>query len=697
MTTPPANSGPYRYQPFPAFGGPHIRIATILPGQFHDDVSVMLRLVKFKANTNRDSWVRKRLKFGKEKQEKGSTSWPHYEALSYVWGPVEEHSAKIRVSHLSRYGTQLGGWLPARRNLMSALRHLRRADRPRDLWIDAICIDQDDDVAKGPQVAMMGDIYQRAASVVVWLGPGTQNTPSAFAWLEDFASQFSIVWETMMISTNNSKAAGDLLALVNQQGSQLEGLQEIFSSQWFRRLWVRQEINLATRYSAVVQCGHSAMAWTAFLAAWLKLDLEDKTIDGRLKDYLDETSGFAHMSTGSGCPLPDVRRRFGKSSCFDERDRIYAIRALLDPIFRNSIQPDYTKSAVEVFRAVTVTELSSFGASILSQCQFTPAWTGPSWVPNWAFDNGTHRDASPIVSMASGSFRMIPSLKEPGSTELLVQGVEVSTVERFSDLRLPSGQATLSSSDSDSAWVTAIQEMIQAKHRELLTTRYPHQLAGGTLLDAYVYVLSGGMLRAYFPGMFPNHEQARAFFTDRAEPGNTSKSNHIFLRQVYYICLNSRIFFTADGHIGLAPEAALPGDKVAVVVGCRSPILLRPSGQGPEPSYQVIGACFVAGLMLGEGLLGPLPEDVWVVWTRGEDDDWGGDGEPPIGWFYINRTTRRAQREDPRLQGLGLDLAEFRRSLATISTKQILLDVEPKTLREGLGKRGITLKEFRLV
>lgn len=186
MTTPPANSGPYRYQPFPAFGGPHIRIATILPGQFHDDVIVMLRLVKFKANTNRDSWVRKRLKFGKEKQEKGSTSWPHYEALSYVWGPVEEHSAKIRVSHLSRYGTQLGGWLPARRNLMSALRHLRRADRPRDLWIDAICIDQDDDVAKGPQVAMMGDIYQRAASVVVWLGPGTQNTPSAFAWLEDF-------------------------------------------------------------------------------------------------------------------------------------------------------------------------------------------------------------------------------------------------------------------------------------------------------------------------------------------------------------------------------------------------------------------------------------------------------------------------------------------------------------------------------
>ena len=39
------------------------------------------------------------------------------------------------------------------------------------VWIDAICINQSDQVEKSTQVAIMSDIYRAASSVVAWLGP----------------------------------------------------------------------------------------------------------------------------------------------------------------------------------------------------------------------------------------------------------------------------------------------------------------------------------------------------------------------------------------------------------------------------------------------------------------------------------------------------------------------------------------------
>jgi hypothetical protein len=39
-------------------------------------------------------------------------------------------------------------------------------------WIDAICINQDDIPERNSQVQMMGDIYTNATFVMIWLGPG---------------------------------------------------------------------------------------------------------------------------------------------------------------------------------------------------------------------------------------------------------------------------------------------------------------------------------------------------------------------------------------------------------------------------------------------------------------------------------------------------------------------------------------------
>ena len=55
---------------------------------------------------------------------------------------------------------------------------------------------------------------------------------------------------------------------------------------------------------------------------------------------------------------------------------------------------------------------------------------------------------------------------------------------------------------------------------------------------------------------------------------------------------------TQGGLIGMVPRAAVPGDLIAILLGCSEPVVLRPKGE----NYQLIGSCFVEGLMKGEAI-----------------------------------------------------------------------------------------------
>ena len=55
-------------------------------------------------------------------------------------------------------------------NLLAALQHIRLADRPYHIWVDAICINQGDVCEKNMQVANMAAIYMKSQRVIGWLG-----------------------------------------------------------------------------------------------------------------------------------------------------------------------------------------------------------------------------------------------------------------------------------------------------------------------------------------------------------------------------------------------------------------------------------------------------------------------------------------------------------------------------------------------
>lgn len=84
-----------------------------------------------------------------------------YTALSYVWGSSEKTRC-VRVD---------GFCLPITENLFIALFHLRHKQQPVFLWIDSVCIDQNNTEEKSTQVANMASVYSHAKRVLVWLGP----------------------------------------------------------------------------------------------------------------------------------------------------------------------------------------------------------------------------------------------------------------------------------------------------------------------------------------------------------------------------------------------------------------------------------------------------------------------------------------------------------------------------------------------
>ena len=92
-----------------------------------------------------------------------------YEALSYYWG-TDLAKESIEILH-GQGPSHRPIHLMVRPNLYSALIQLRYQDRPRELWIDAICINQEDIQEKNWQIPLIPRIYSGATSVAVWLGP----------------------------------------------------------------------------------------------------------------------------------------------------------------------------------------------------------------------------------------------------------------------------------------------------------------------------------------------------------------------------------------------------------------------------------------------------------------------------------------------------------------------------------------------
>lgn len=104
---------------------------------------------------------------------------PHFVALSYVWGSLEQkcvilvENSPVRVT----------------KNLYDAIMALRPRDQCLVIWIDFLCIDQNNTEEKSWQVELMKDIYQQATKVFAWLGPADSDSDHVMEFLNTFGQK----------------------------------------------------------------------------------------------------------------------------------------------------------------------------------------------------------------------------------------------------------------------------------------------------------------------------------------------------------------------------------------------------------------------------------------------------------------------------------------------------------------------------
>lgn len=115
---------------------------------------------------------------------------PTYEALSYVWGSMEETVTAFVVGFPG--SGDPSSPMQISPSLASALRQLRYTNRTRTLWVDAICINQDDIDERNAQVKRMGRIYSLATRVVVWLGEESADSRLALTTIQVISFQYSL-------------------------------------------------------------------------------------------------------------------------------------------------------------------------------------------------------------------------------------------------------------------------------------------------------------------------------------------------------------------------------------------------------------------------------------------------------------------------------------------------------------------------
>ena len=124
----------------------------------------------------------------------GLDACPSYGCLSYTWGPALTSDAETggptdtaRFELIVR-AEESAGVLSINENLYDALCQMSSSllDSTLYMWVDAICIDQDNLKERSSQVSMMDSIYSGADKVIVWLGRDMADF-SNFAWFHSDA------------------------------------------------------------------------------------------------------------------------------------------------------------------------------------------------------------------------------------------------------------------------------------------------------------------------------------------------------------------------------------------------------------------------------------------------------------------------------------------------------------------------------
>ncbi|KAI1750500.1 HET-domain-containing protein [Xylaria castorea] len=518
-----------------------------------------------------------------------------YHTLSYVWGEMDGNKTIIVE------GTKAD----LTDNLFDALTCIRHETEPRHLWVDALCINQQDGEEKTAQVNMMHRIYANCVQCNMWMG--NIDAVAIGATKADALNAAKGALGAIRVLAGKESDGHLPPHLANKDEIMMAGkaLKSLMHTPWWSRIWTVQEAT-SPRDSTVLW-GSVSIPWSfmrlaaerLITAIWPpeeQLAIEDLFEYSNYSWFTAQILGLIWASEWIVQPHPPLEMlwRFRYRDSTDPRDKVYVILNLVAegtyplPSVPSS---DYTISTPVLYRRVMLDLLrNEWGLRPLigprGERKSVPGL--PSWVVDWSL---------PPAGFGISAFwehnhfwlyhtadRGLPMLgvdeltsPEYGEDVLNVNGVFFDKVLVCGDL--------IARDEEDDRLLEMVAEVIAKALAE--EPRY-RVISEVYWQEALVDIIEGN---------YANSE-------DEIE-GATAD---IFWRGE--MLRYQRLFITENGAVGLGPSSTSIGDEVWILSGGRSPFLLGPlqsddadvKDRDPSYHYTFRGDVFIPGIMAGEAV-----------------------------------------------------------------------------------------------
>lgn len=562
-----------------------------------------------------------------------------YAALSYAWGnPARTHAIYLddKLAMISA-------------NLFIALQHLEEENSALILWVDAICIDQDNETEKSHQVKLMAKIFRNAGRVLVWLGKSQDSSDDALDTLSRMGHEAQQLLaehqhrggRASLIDWTQPGIKGVLDVMrtrwfsgsINHSG--FTAIERLFLRPWFRRVWVLQEAALNTNVTFV--CGTKAVHKDSLclgVSILLVLAIElctsnpsvarDTPLWGTLSGANFIFRRTMHLVASDKKEfrletlLLDTATNLGEWAyeSTDPRDRIFALLGLSSDSGALGVSADYSRECKTVYLEVAEKLLSQSRTldimyAVIGQKRVKGM---PSWVPDWSTSKPATFGLRPLRRF-SASGPLSPSspeftTDEFGNRLLALSGCKFDTVKTVMPLQW------------DPRWCSNFYQETRAD--EFIQSLRSFGISNGTASDS-VHDVTDALWKtpiadcdAFFHpsrGARPAASAAMkasfdAFIGIRKGDSKWREiASRPYIHVMNLISAQRRLFISSQGYYGLGDESLQTGDVICLLFGGDSPFLSRETDEG---RYELVGEAYVHGIMHGEFLVTNPPIERFI-------------------------------------------------------------------------------------
>ncbi len=492
---------------------------------------------------------------------------------------------------------------------------------------------------------LMAQIYSSTIRALAWVGEGNAETHAAVDIIKKIASKawqfgFSgLETEVIVYPGNNGEGVKKALRELADQ-TNFQAINAFFAQAWFKRLWVVQEACLPSEviiWNGPRSLNVNDLSALRYVLIGMMIESEQAIIyDGRLHFNVTEAlllsrernkyqlSKFSEETTTYE-PIHVKMYLQRDKLCANAVDKVYGMLGLREIPDTVKIFVNYDSTVEKVYQDFASRYLQMGHLNLLHYAG--RGLTNPSSsheeskLPTWAIDWKSLLPLNPldIVASFSAATKLPPSLnaKQETSPFIRIVGVEIGTIEEDISTLAPESSSLTEIWGSNPKRLLSIQHQLTKSKQSYPTGENINKAFARTLFLNNRSTLTSIFTRSQqdicelwteFEHLVNNNESGGESASSGAGPFSAFARSPSLLRN---------FFTTNTSYFGLGPSYTRPGDVVVIFNGDTTPFVLRPIKPdrqltnlsveektkdifSPDEQYELVGECYVHGLMDNE-------------------------------------------------------------------------------------------------